>query len=94
MAKFKKPAGDKKRPIPFGARRGGTNKPEARPVKPKLPGSRDRVRRRAGDLDQKASSFFVHQAALKRKGKKPQSGKTKPKARAAKPKPRSKRRGA
>ena len=101
MPKLKKPLRNKERKTPKGKRQpfgpfpAGSNKPEARPVRPKVPGTRDRnVVQRQQDIDQKASSRFLHNAALKRKGKKPQSGKTKPKARSAKPKPRSKRRGA
>ena len=54
MAKFKKPPRDKfgkfskfqQRSRSFGTRPGGTTKPEARPVKPKTPGTKDRPRRR------------------------------------------------
>ena len=33
-----------KRKVPFGARKGGRIKPERKPVKPKVPGTRDRMR--------------------------------------------------
>lgn len=102
MAKFKKPTKlqkerqrkREKKPTPFGGLEANP-RPEARPVKPKLPGSRDlNVIQRQRDIDQKESSRFLQEAALKRKGKKPQNRKTKSKARAAKPKGRSKRRRA
>ena len=36
----------RRRKRPFGTRPGGTTKPERRPVRPKVPGTKDRPRRR------------------------------------------------
>ncbi len=44
----------------------GVANPEARSVKPKVPGSRDRVHRGEQDIDQKAGRRFPRKASLKR----------------------------
>lgn len=89
MPKIKKPLREKRPTAKSFGRVPGTRDRNV------IPRQRDRnAIQQQQDIDQKASSRFLHDAALKRKGKKPQSGKTKPKARAAKPKSRSKRRGA
>lgn len=51
MPTLKKPLRDKfgkfqKKFRPFGTRPGAGQKPEARPIKPKLPGTKDKPRRR------------------------------------------------
>ena len=63
MAKFPKPLGKKKRRTskPFGGME-ATPRPEARPVKPKVPGSKDRVHRGEQDIDQTAGRRFPREA--------------------------------
>ena len=46
MPYFKKPPRSRAKRNPFGTRPGGTTKPEGRPVRPKVPGTTDKPRRR------------------------------------------------
>ena len=70
MAKFKKPLREKRmivgpsgrKRFPFDPFPTGVANPEARPVKPKVPGSRDRVHRGQQDIDQAAGRRFPRKA--------------------------------
>ncbi len=46
MPNFKKPPRGRAKRNPYGSRPGGTTKPEGRPIRPKVPGTKDKPRRR------------------------------------------------
>ena len=53
MPNFKKPPRSRAKRNPSGSRPGGTSKPEARPIRPKVPGTADQPRRRRLTTDPK-----------------------------------------
>ena len=74
MAKFKKPLRDgfgkfQKGARPFGSRPGGTAKPEARAVEPKVPGTTDQPRRPRLTTDPSILRGRQRKEALKPRGK-------------------------